>query len=1056
MSKQVIALSVILAAGATLAANDWPEWRGPRRDGTSTETNLPSRWSPSGDNVAWSLNFGGRSTPVVFGNRLYLQTTTTGDVSTTQERLVAVDVDSGKVVWERAIQPLPLRRAAGPRGLGIAGRRSGHRQHLHVHRRRRAHRACSRWQDVVGPVRLPEEYGAITTHGGRTTSPIVEGDKVILNTLLQNWGPDLGRPGNRYFAFDKRTGQTMWVSSPQARHYDTNYSTPIVADVNGSRLLIVGGTDGVFHAIQVNTGKPVWSLEVSKRAILNSVVFRDNTVYISHGEENIDTTEMGMVAAMDATGSGVLTGKAIKWVTRGFLPTYSSPVMDNERLYSVDNSAILGAFDLKTGTLAWQKTLGTLQKGSPVLADGKLYIGTENGKFYILRPTATGAEVVDEDLIGTAADPEPIVASPIVADGRIYVVSMPPPTNPATAGHVYAIGTRRKAAVAAPAAAAPPAPGDVAQAQVFPYEAVLDPGQKQAFTLKLYDAKGNFIRNEPAASAQWTLDAVQGTIGPDGTYVAPASGGAGFVKATIGQVTAQARVRVIPPLPWTYDFTADKGADGVVDGEQQDVDRSGRERRPARPSARRHRRPSSDRADGPARLVRLHRRSGRARHRVAPAARRRRTGQSALRAGALRQRAEARAASVAGRRRDDRARAVHVGREHVVSHEVARRESAGQRDARSGQGVAGAANRSRPRGRSRRPTRSRTEPARQASTATASRTCCSTTSGSTRTSSCWSEERNAREACSSSWRSLCSRRGRRPAQGRDDWPMWGGSPDRNMVSDATGLPTTWDVKTGKNVKWVASLGSQSYGNPVVAERRRARRHEQRERARSEAARRSRRADGVPRVDRRVHVAGDVREAVVGPRQRLAVPGHRVVAAGRSDDNAYFVSNRARAHRRRHAGLPRQRERRPVQGREADRQDRRRHPLDVRHDGGGRQLSAQPRQLVAGRVRESDLRLDRQRAGRESREHPVAEGAGDRRHRHRTTGKLVVGGRVARRQDPARPVVDARRRHDRRRGAGRARPGRRLGARLRGEDPARSSGSSTPIRRTRSGRRRATK
>ncbi|HXT68973.1 MAG TPA: PQQ-binding-like beta-propeller repeat protein [Vicinamibacterales bacterium] len=54
------------------------------------------------------------------------------------------------------------------------------------------------------------------------------------------------------------------------------------------------------------------------------------------------------------------------------------------------------------------------------------------------------------------------------------------------------------------------------------------------------------------------------------------------------------------------------------------------------------------------------------------------------------------------------------------------------------------------------------------------------------------------------------------AKGVKDWPMWGGSPDRNMVSDATGLATTWDVKTGKNIKWVAALGSQSYGNPVVA------------------------------------------------------------------------------------------------------------------------------------------------------------------------------------------------------------------------------------------------
>ena len=78
--------------------------------------------------------------------------------------------------------------------------------------------------------------------------------------------------------------------------------------------------------------------------------------------------------------------------------------MDDERLYTVDNSAIVGAFDLKTGAKLWEQSLGTLQKGSPVLADGKLYVGTENGKFYILRPSATGVEVLDEDLLGTAAD----------------------------------------------------------------------------------------------------------------------------------------------------------------------------------------------------------------------------------------------------------------------------------------------------------------------------------------------------------------------------------------------------------------------------------------------------------------------------------------------------------------------------------------------------------------------------------------------------------------------------------------------------------------------------
>ena len=68
----------------------------------------------------------------------------------------------------------------------------------------------------------------------------------------------------------------------------------------------------------------------------------------------------------------------------------------------------------------------------------------------------------------------------------------------------------------------------------------------------------------------------------------------------------------------------------------------------------------------------------------------------------------------------------------------------------------------------------------------------------------------------------------------DDWPMWGGTPSRNMVSPMTGAPTEWDVKSGKNVKWVAELGSQSYGNPTRGQRRRHHRHQQRVDARRQA------------------------------------------------------------------------------------------------------------------------------------------------------------------------------------------------------------------------------
>jgi len=94
--------------------------------------------------------------------------------------------------------------------------------------------------------------------------------------------------------------------------------------------------------------------------------------------------------------------------------------------------------------------------------------------------------------------------------------------------------------------------------QVFPYESLLAPGGKQTFTLRLFDASGNFIRAEKPSAATWALDQLGGAIGAEGVYAAGNESGAGFVKATVGGVTGQARVRVIAPLPWALDFESPK------------------------------------------------------------------------------------------------------------------------------------------------------------------------------------------------------------------------------------------------------------------------------------------------------------------------------------------------------------------------------------------------------------------------------------------------------------------------------------------------------------------
>jgi outer membrane protein assembly factor BamB len=546
-ARQLFSLLGSLAlAGAALVAADWPEYRGPNRDGVSTETGLPERWSPAGENLAWRAPYGGRSGPIVVGNRLYLQNIV-GDPKTTQERVMCLAADTGKPIWERRFS-VYLSDVPQHRGGWASPAADPETGNIYAFTVGAELIALSRDGKVLWSRSLTEDFGAITTHGGRTVSPIIDGPNVIVNTLNFGWG-DLARTSNRYFAFDKRTGQAVWISSPQQRHYDTNYAMPVTADVNGTRLLVVGGTDGVIHGIKAGTGEPVWRWDVSKRAINNSVVVRGTTVYVTHSEENVDTSEMGMVAAMNATATGDVKPADVKWVTRGFLGGFASPVVDSARLYHVDNGAVLGAFDLESGKRLWHKNLGTIQKGSPVLADGKLYVGTENGKFYILRPRADGVDVLDEDVLGKPDDPEPVIASPAVADGRVYVVSM---------NATYAIGKRRAGGRATststnggPGDKTGPA-GEPTKVLVFPYDIMIAPGARQTFTARLFDAKGAFLRDE---IAEWSLEQLGGTIGPDGVYRATVdSPQAGLIKATVGALSGTARVRVFPPLPYSFDF----------------------------------------------------------------------------------------------------------------------------------------------------------------------------------------------------------------------------------------------------------------------------------------------------------------------------------------------------------------------------------------------------------------------------------------------------------------------------------------------------------------------
>jgi outer membrane protein assembly factor BamB len=555
-----LVLSVGISAGAQgqrrIALGDWPEMRGPQRDGISRETGLIDRWTMNGENFLWRVPYGGRSAPIVMGNRIYVQNPSSRGTDL-QERVMALDADTGKVIWEYKFNlfqsDVPPHRigwaspAADPETGNIYAL-SGGAQAIALNKDGKL-----LWQRSFG-----EEYAAFTTQGGRTMSPVVDGDLVIVSAPVSNWGANAAR-AHRFIALDKRTGETVYVANPGGRPYDTAYASPLIATINGIRLLISGLGDGGIHAVKAQTGQKVWSFVASKRAINTGVVVKDNTVIVSHGDENLDVNELGLIAAVDGSQTGDI--KTTKWAVKGNEFSYSPPLIDGARVYQIDGSSRLKAFDIETGKELWTLALGTAQKAPPVLADGKIYVGNDNGKFLIIRPRPDRAEILssvsmpisERSCCGSEGTPEQIFGAAAVSRGRIYFVS---------SDAIYAIGPKQAKSLTGWAVDEPPQKGEGAPAyvQVVPAESVAAPGQKINLRARLFDDKGRFLRED---NATWSLDGLKGTIsGGIFTVAADPVEQAGVIKAAVGSLTGEARVRVVRPLPWKETF--DSYADGAV------------------------------------------------------------------------------------------------------------------------------------------------------------------------------------------------------------------------------------------------------------------------------------------------------------------------------------------------------------------------------------------------------------------------------------------------------------------------------------------------------------
>jgi hypothetical protein len=375
-------------------------------------------------------------------------------------------------------------------------------------------------------------------------------DLVVISGVTTGWD-ETARPAHRFLAFDKTSGELVWLTSTRPLPEDTTYSTPVIKVIDGQMVMVAGSGDGDVYGIQPRTGKILWNEVLSRRGINTSVAIdNQGNVFATHGEENPTGTAMGAVVRIEGAAASLESASAERWRTEELTVGKSSPLLVGDRLYVVEDSSRLHVLSTETGEeIGKPLKLGTAMRGSLIYADGKIYGCTSSGIFHVMRPTDDGIESVFKVRLPSG---EEVGGSPIVSHGRIYLP---------TTGGLYCLGDETVEPKLGPLPVFPverPAEEDtaIAQLQLLPAEAIVAQGSDLPLRVVAFNALGQRLKNIPD---DLTYEVVGDGGQVDAAGVFHSSGASAHQEAIItvksGEMAARCRLRVIPPLPWTFDFS---------------------------------------------------------------------------------------------------------------------------------------------------------------------------------------------------------------------------------------------------------------------------------------------------------------------------------------------------------------------------------------------------------------------------------------------------------------------------------------------------------------------
>ena len=387
----VVPAAVVLSLPAVvsnLALDDWPQWRGPNRDGRSVEKGLLKDWPAAGPPLAWRASGAGEgySSFAVAGGRLYTLGARAGT-----EYTFAFDVASGKKLWEVANgKRFDNDRGSGPRATPtVDGDRiysfgaSGDLSALEA--------ATGK---VLWTVNVLSKFGGSNIQWGLSESPLVLADRILVNA------------GGPIVAVKKTDGSQIWKSNGEP----AGYSSAVLHEAGGVRQAIYFTHTRVV-GVDVNNGKRLWSYEQVANGIANvaTPVVRENRVFVS--------SDYGTGAALlELTPSGGgMRAKEI-YFTRDMRNHHSSSVLVGDHLYGF-SSAILTAMNFNDGQVAWRDR--SVGKGSLVFADDRLYLYSEGGTVGLAEANPTAYR--EHGRFELKTGDLPTWSHPVVSGGKLFL-----------------------------------------------------------------------------------------------------------------------------------------------------------------------------------------------------------------------------------------------------------------------------------------------------------------------------------------------------------------------------------------------------------------------------------------------------------------------------------------------------------------------------------------------------------------------------------------------------------------------------------------------------------